>query len=146
MIPERDGVIALHSELAHLGEVAMFVLLGVAITRVDLSNAVVDGVLIALAMMVVIRPLLTFPTLRVFRYTRGEAAFGSLAGLRGAVPILLASLPRGGAARGRHGHPRADGGGRDRLPGGAGDPAPPRRRPAPSGRGHVNCGRRCRAT
>ena len=93
MIPERDGVIALHSELAHLGEVAMFVLLGVAITRVDLSNAVVDGVLIALAMMVVIRPLVTFPTLRVFRYTRGEAAFGSLAGLRGAVPILLASLP-----------------------------------------------------
>ena len=66
-IPERDGVIALHSELAHLGEVAMFVLLGVAITRVDLGNAVVDGVLIALAMMVVIRPLVTFPTLRVFR-------------------------------------------------------------------------------
>jgi cell volume regulation protein A len=35
----------------------------------------------------------TFPTLRAFRYTRAEAAFGSLAGLRGAVPILLASLP-----------------------------------------------------
>jgi cell volume regulation protein A len=92
-IPERDGVIALHSELAHLGEVAMFVLLGVAITRVGIGAALVDGLLIALALMVVIRPVLTFPTLRALRYTRAEAAFGSLAGLRGAVPILLASLP-----------------------------------------------------
>jgi cell volume regulation protein A len=92
-IPDRDGVIALHSELAHLGEVAMFVLLGVAITRVDLGSALVDGALLALAIMVVIRPLLTFPTLRGFHYTRAEAAFGALAGLRGAVPILLASLP-----------------------------------------------------
>jgi len=92
-IPERDGVIALHSELAHLGEMAMFVLLGVAITGVDLGSAVADGVILALAIMVVIRPVLTFPTLRGFRYSRAEAVFGSLAGLRGAVPILLASLP-----------------------------------------------------
>ena len=92
-IPERPQVIALHSELAHLGEVGMFVLLGVAVTRVDLGDVVVDGLLLALAIMVVLRPLLTYPTLTLFGYSRAESVFGSLAGLRGAVPILLASLP-----------------------------------------------------
>ena len=126
-------MIALHTELAHLGEVAMFVLLGVAITRSISVTRVVDGVLIALAIMVVIRPLLTFPTLRVFRYTRAEAAFGSLAGLRGAVPILLASLPVAARLADGTDDPRAHRGGGDRLPGRAGDTAAPRRRPAPPG-------------
>jgi cell volume regulation protein A len=88
-----DHVTALHTELAHLGEVAMFVLLGVGITRVPIAGEIADGLLIALAIIVVIRPLLTYPTLSAFGYSRAEAAFGSLAGLRGAVPVLLASLP-----------------------------------------------------
>ncbi len=92
-VPDRDEVIALHTELAHLGEVAMFVLLGVAVTKVDLGYAALDGLLLALAIMVVLRPVITYPTLTLFGYSRAEAAFGSLAGLRGAVPILLASLP-----------------------------------------------------
>jgi potassium/hydrogen antiporter len=92
-VPDRHEVIALHSELAHLGEVAMFVLLGVAVTKVDLGDVAVDGLVLALAIMVVLRPLLTYPTLTLFGYSRAEAVFGSLAGLRGAVPILLASLP-----------------------------------------------------
>jgi cell volume regulation protein A len=92
-VPERDEVIALHSELAHLGEVAMFVLLGIAVTTVDLGSVALDGVVIALAIMLVIRPVITYPTLTLLHYTRAESIFGSLAGLRGAVPILLASLP-----------------------------------------------------
>ena len=92
-VPDRHEVIALHSELAHLGEVAMFVLLGVAVTKVDLGDVAVDGIVLALAIMVVLRPLLTYPTLTLFGYSRAESVFGSLAGLRGAVPILLASLP-----------------------------------------------------
>ena len=92
-VPERKEVIALHSELAHLGEVAMFVLLGVAITSVDLGAVALDGAVLALAIMVVIRPVIAYPTLTLLGYTRSESAFGSLAGLRGAVPILLASLP-----------------------------------------------------
>lgn len=92
-VPDRSDVIALHSELAHLGEVAMFVLLGVAVTKVDLGAVAVDGLVLAIAIMVVLRPLLTYPTLTLLGYSRAESAFGSLAGLRGAVPILLASLP-----------------------------------------------------
>jgi cell volume regulation protein A len=92
-VPDRDDVIALHSELAHLGEVAMFILLGVAVTTVDLGANALDGLVLAVAIMVVLRPVLTYPTLQVFGYSRAEAVFGSLAGLRGAVPILLASLP-----------------------------------------------------
>lgn len=93
VIPERPQVIALHAELAHLGEVAMFVLLGVAVTRVDLGEAATAGIVLALAMIVVFRPLVAYPPLVALRYTRAEALFASVAGLRGAVPILLASLP-----------------------------------------------------
>ena len=92
-VPDRHEVIALHSELAHLGEVAMFVLLGVAVTKVDLGDITMDGLVLALAIIVVLRPLITYPTLTLFGYSRAESVFGSLAGLRGAVPILLASLP-----------------------------------------------------
>ena len=92
------------------------------------------------------RPLVTFPTLTLFGYSRGEAAFGSLAGLRGAVPILLASLPM--AAR------LADGA--DILAMTAmvvfaslvvqGMPLPGWPTRLHLADGHVNCGRRCRAT
>jgi cell volume regulation protein A len=92
-VPERADVIALHAELAHLGEIAMFVLLGVVVTTVDLGSSAVDGVILALAIMLVVRPVVTFPALTVLGYSRSESLFGSLAGLRGAVPILLASLP-----------------------------------------------------
>ncbi len=92
-VPDRDDVVALHSEMAHLGEVAMFVLLGVAVTKVDLGDVAVDGLVLAAVIMLVLRPVLTYPTLQLFGYSRAESLFGSLAGLRGAVPILLASLP-----------------------------------------------------
>jgi potassium/hydrogen antiporter len=91
--PERPQVAALHAELAHLGEVAMFVLLGVAMTQVPYDGVLFDGFVVGVLILVVLRPLIAYPTLTVLGYARNEALFGSIAGLRGAVPILLASLP-----------------------------------------------------
>ena len=81
----------------------MFVLLGVALTTVPLRGSLVDAVLIAALLVLVIRPLIAGPVLLAFGASRNEAIFGVWGGLKGAVPILLGSLPLArGLAEGSH--------------------------------------------
>ena len=89
----RKAVAALHDQLSSLAEVGMFVLLGVALTTVPLRGSLADAVLIAALLVLVIRPLIAGPVLLAFGVTRNEAIFGVWGGLKGAVPILLGSLP-----------------------------------------------------
>ena len=92
-LPERDVVIAFTGELASLAEIAMFVLLGVALARISIRPVLVDGLVIAAILVFCVRPLVCYPTLRAFGYRNREAAFATVAGLKGAVPILLAAIP-----------------------------------------------------
>jgi cell volume regulation protein A len=90
---ERDEALAFGAQLAALAEVAMFVLLGVALARVPLRDSLLDATVIALVLVLVIRPLVVYPVLRALRNSRGDAIFATVGGLKGAVPILLAALP-----------------------------------------------------
>jgi potassium/hydrogen antiporter len=89
----RRAVAALHDQLSSLAEVGMFVLLGVALTTIPLRGSLADAVAIAALLVLVIRPLIAGPVLRAFGASRNEAVFGVWGGLKGAVPILLGSLP-----------------------------------------------------
>ena len=89
----RQGVMGLHGDLSSLAEISMFVLLGVSLTRVSLSAELADALLVAALLILVFRPLVVFGPLRAFRFSSAEAAFGVWGGLKGAVPILLGSLP-----------------------------------------------------
>jgi cell volume regulation protein A len=89
----RRSVAALHDQLSSLAEVGMFVLLGVALMTIPLRGSFTDAVLIAALIVLVIRPLVAGPALRAFGFSRNEAVFGAWGGLKGAVPILLGSLP-----------------------------------------------------
>jgi cell volume regulation protein A len=89
----RRAVMGLHGDLSSLAEIGMFVLLGVSLTRVSLSGELADAVLLAALLILVFRPVVAFAPLRAFRFSRAEAAFGVWGGLKGAVPILLGSLP-----------------------------------------------------
>jgi cell volume regulation protein A len=90
----RTAVRHFNSALSDLGELAAFVALGLT---VDLS-AIGDeglwwqGLLLAALLGFVIRPLVVGPLLARTRLTWGERAFIVWCGLKGAVPILLASL------------------------------------------------------
>jgi cell volume regulation protein A len=53
---------------------------------------VIDGLLIALLLTFVIRPAVVVALLAPVRLARGEKLFVAWAGLRGAVPILLAAF------------------------------------------------------
>lgn len=81
------------SELSSLAELGMFVMLGVALATVDLGDQAVSALLLAVIVAIVIRPLVAYPIARVGGHGRAAAAFVSAAGLKGAVPILLAAQP-----------------------------------------------------
>jgi potassium/hydrogen antiporter len=92
-LPDADAVHAFGEQFASLAEIAMFVLLGVALAQVPLQARLLEAATLTVVLVVAIRPVLVYPALRAFRRTRGESVFATAGGLKGAVPILLAALP-----------------------------------------------------
>ncbi len=79
--------------LGWLAQIGMFVLLGLLVTPHDLVGDFWPAVVVGLVLTVVARPLSVFVSLAPFRLPRREKALMSWAGLRGAVPIILATIP-----------------------------------------------------
>ena len=92
-LPQVADVRAFGEQLASLAEIAMFVLLGVALAQVPLRGALLDAAVLTVVLVFVIRPAVVYPALRAFRCPHAEAVFATAGGLKGAVPILLAALP-----------------------------------------------------
>jgi cell volume regulation protein A len=90
--PRKGEIERFHTTLASLAEVVAFAALGLTIDIAKLGNAWVDGLLLALILAFVVRPLVTLPLLVPSRLRRGERLFVAWGGLRGAVPILLGTL------------------------------------------------------
>ncbi|WP_349360184.1 potassium/proton antiporter [Stappia sp.] len=76
-----------------LGQIGMFVTLGLLATPSQFGEVIVPGLLLAFVLIFVARPLGVWLCLLPFGFTRAEIAFVSWVGLRGAVSILLAILP-----------------------------------------------------
>ena len=76
-----------------LGQIAMFVLLGLLAWPERLPERIMPALAIALALMFVARPVAVFVSLAPFRFSFREKLFISWVGLRGAVGIFLASIP-----------------------------------------------------
>jgi cell volume regulation protein A len=89
----RAAVARLHDQLSSLAEVAMFVLLGVALMTIPLRGSFVDAAVIGALLVLVIRPVVAGPVMGAFGLGRAGSIFGVWGGLKGAVPILLGSLP-----------------------------------------------------
>jgi cell volume regulation protein A len=95
----RDGEAGVFREaLSTLAEIVVFVALGLTIDLSDVrGRSWLDGLLVAAFLAVVARPVVAGALLRPVRLARGERLFVLWAGLKGAVPILLAAF-----ALGRH--------------------------------------------
>jgi cell volume regulation protein A len=79
--------------LSSLAEIVVFVALGLTVTIGSVgADRWADGLVLAAFLAFVIRPLVVGPLLAPFALRRGERAFVAWGGLKGAVPILLASL------------------------------------------------------
>ncbi|MGE5291560.1 MAG: cation:proton antiporter, partial [Micromonosporaceae bacterium] len=89
--PYKREIARFHSSLASLAEVVAFVMLGLTIDLQALTHAWawLTGLVLAVLLAVVIRPLLAGALLWPVRLRAGERLFVLWAGLKGAVPIVL---------------------------------------------------------
>jgi cell volume regulation protein A len=93
-IPAKRGIERFHTSLASLAEIVVFVALGLTVDLAALgqNSRWLDGLVLAVILAFVARPLAVGPLLLPARLTRGERLFVMWSGLKGAVPILLASF------------------------------------------------------
>ena len=92
-LPFRRAVFMFHDGLAWLAQIVMFTLLGLLSSPSRLGAASETGLLIAGLLVFVARPLAVAACLLPFRYSLREMAFVAWGGLKGAVPIILATYP-----------------------------------------------------
>jgi cell volume regulation protein A len=92
-LPHRRAVLGFADGLAWLAQIGLFVLLGLLVQPAQLVSAVGPALVIGLILLLVARPLSVAMSLTPFRYPWRAQAFLSWAGLRGAVPIVLATIP-----------------------------------------------------
>ncbi|WP_329410886.1 potassium/proton antiporter [Streptomyces sp. NBC_00704] len=79
--------------LGWMAQIGMFVLLGLLVTPHELGDDVLPALVIGLVLTMVARPISVFLCLTPFRVPWQEQTLMSWAGLRGAVPIILATIP-----------------------------------------------------
>jgi potassium/hydrogen antiporter len=93
-IPAKRGIERFHTSLASLAEIVVFVALGLTVdlTALGQNNRWLDGLILAVILVLVARPLAVGPLLMPARLASGERLFVMWSGLKGAVPILLASF------------------------------------------------------
>jgi len=91
--PSKEEIERFHGSLAALAELVVFVALGLTVNIGSLSADVwFEGLVLALVLAVVARPLVVAATLAPARFAWRERAFIAWSGLKGAVPILLAAF------------------------------------------------------
>jgi cell volume regulation protein A len=100
-LPHKHGLVRVNDAVAWLGQVMMFVTMGLLIFPSRLIQVAGPGLLLAAFLTIVARPIVECLSLLPFRIFRPrEVAYIGWVGLRGAVPIILATFPVLAGARG----------------------------------------------
>ena len=92
-IPAKRTVTAFHEGMAWVAQLTMFLTLGLLVFPADLDEVAWRGTLLALVVVFVSRPLATALGTLGTGFSLREKGFLGWAGLRGAVPVVLALFP-----------------------------------------------------
>lgn len=92
-LPYRAGLTRVHDAIAWLCQVSMFLMLGLLVYPSQLVPVAGVGLLLGLALAFIARPLAASLCLLGFRWKLKEVFYISWVGIRGAVPIILATFP-----------------------------------------------------
>jgi cell volume regulation protein A len=92
-LPHRNDTLSFAEGLGWLSQIGLFVLLGLFMSPGRLLDAIVPGIVAGFVVTFLARPISVAVSLTPFRVPWREQAFLSWAGLRGAVPIVLAMIP-----------------------------------------------------
>ncbi len=89
----RTGLLRVHDALAWLSQVGMFLVLGLLVFPGAVLEVAWEGLGMGLVLAFVARPLAVLLCLLPFRFPPREILYTGWVGLRGAVPIILATFP-----------------------------------------------------
>jgi cell volume regulation protein A len=93
-LPRHRRIIrSFHEGLATGAQIGLFLLLGLLVFPSRLDEVAVEGLVIAVVLLLIARPVAVFVCTVWFHRPWPETAFTMWAGLRGAVPIVLATFP-----------------------------------------------------
>ncbi|MGH7512022.1 MAG: potassium/proton antiporter [Gemmatimonadales bacterium] len=92
-LPYHAGLLRVHDALAWLAQIGMFLVLGLLVFPSRLFEVAGIGLGLALILAIVVRPAIVALCLAPFRYPWRETTYIGWVGLRGAVPIVLATYP-----------------------------------------------------
>jgi cell volume regulation protein A len=92
-LPHRAATRSFAEGVGWLAQIGLFVLLGLLVTPHALPRQILPALVVGLVLLLVARPLSVAVSLLGFRIPLRDQAFLSWAGLRGAVPIVLATFP-----------------------------------------------------
>jgi potassium/hydrogen antiporter len=92
-VPARGTTIAFHQGLSWISQISLFVLLGLLVFPSQLGDVAIEGLALSAALMFVARPLAAFAASALAPFSTAERVMLSWAGLRGAIPIWLATFP-----------------------------------------------------
>jgi cell volume regulation protein A len=93
IVLHKKSLIRFHDGIAWLMQIVMFLALGLLVFPSSLLPVAVPGILAALFLLLVARPVAVMLTLLPWKMPMNEKALISWVGLRGAVPIILATYP-----------------------------------------------------
>ena len=92
-VPAKRTMLSFHQGLSWVSQIALFFLLGLLVFPSQLGDVAVDGVLLAIALIFVARPVAAFLASLAWPFSLPERVMLGWAGLRGAIPIWLATFP-----------------------------------------------------
>jgi cell volume regulation protein A len=92
-IVHKKTIFRFFDGVAWLSQICMFLTLGLLVFPSQVWAGIEVSLMISLFLIFVARPIGVYLSLVFFKYTKREITFISLVGLRGAVPIILATFP-----------------------------------------------------
>jgi potassium/hydrogen antiporter len=92
-IPARTTTVAFHQGLSWVAQISLFALLGLLVFPSGLGDVAYEGLALSAVLMLVARPLAAFVSSAFAPFDIRERVMLGWAGLRGAIPIWLATFP-----------------------------------------------------
>jgi cell volume regulation protein A len=92
-IPAKQTVTIFHQGLAWVAQVAMFVVLGLLVFPSQLGSVALEGAVLSIVLALAARPLAVAAATAFAGFRPAERVILGWAGLRGAVPVVLATFP-----------------------------------------------------
>lgn len=102
-LPHRPATRGFAEGVGWLAQIGLFVLLGLLVSPQEIPSQVVPALVVGFALLLVARPLSVLLSVSWFRVPLRDQVILSWGGLRGAVPIVLATVPAAAGVPGTEG-------------------------------------------